>query len=85
MSNFFEDVQINQKFKTMPAKVFIVDHSHQADYKVFFVNHRHQEKNAQIIANGKLVNYSHQADAKVYIVDHAHQADIKIMRANFAK
>jgi uncharacterized protein YaiI (UPF0178 family) len=68
----------------MPAKVFIVDYAHKADYKVFFVDHKHQEKNAQIIANGKLVNYAHQADAKVFIVDYAHKADIKITRANFA-
>ncbi len=45
----------------MPAKVYIVDHQHQCDYKVHFVDHNHQEKNHQNIEGGSLVNHSHQA------------------------
>ena len=69
----------------MPAKVYIVDHQHQCDYKVHFVDHNHQEKNHQIIEGGSLVNHFHQADVKVYIVDHSHQGDIHIMRKNFPR
>jgi len=69
----------------MPAKVFMVDYASQADYKVFFVDYASQEKNASIIANGKLVKYASQADCKVIIVKYASQADIKILRKNFPK
>ena len=69
----------------MPAKVFMVDYTSQADYKVFFVDYASQEKNASIIANGKLVKYASQADCKVIIVKYASQADIKILRKNFPK
>ena len=55
----------------MPAKVFMVDYASQADYKVFFVDYASQEKNASIIANGKLVKYASQADCKVIIVKYA--------------
>lgn len=67
------------------AKVFIVKHDYQADYKVFFVDHDYQEKNAELIADGKLVDHDYQADVKVFIVDHDYQANIKIMRKNFPK
>ena len=69
----------------MPAKVFMVDYASQADYKVHFVNYSSQEKNAAIIANGKLVKYDSQAECNVFIVDYASQADIQIMRKNFPK
>jgi len=69
----------------MSAKVFMVDYASQADYKVFFVDYASQEKNASIIANGKLVKYASQADCKVIIVKYASQADIKILRKNFPK
>ena len=69
----------------MSAKVFIVNHTHQCDYKVYFVDHSHQEQNHQLIEGGELVSHSHQANVKVYVVDHAHQADIKIMRKNFPR
>ena len=67
------------------AKVFIVEHDYQADYKVYFVDHDSQEKNAQIISGGKLVDYDYQADVKLFIVKHDYQAQIKIMRKNFPK
>lgn len=69
----------------MAAKVFIVKHEYQADYKVFFVTHSYQEKNAEIIKGGKLVDHEYQADVKVFIVTHEYQASIKILRANFPK
>lgn len=67
------------------AKVFIVDHDYQADYKVFFVDHDYQQKNQQIISPGELVDHDYQADVKVFIVDHDYQASIKILRKNFPK
>ncbi len=69
----------------MAAKVYIVKYESQADYKVYFVDYESQQKNHQIIANGKLVNYESQADCKVFIVKYESQADIKILRKNFAK
>ena len=65
------------------AKVFIVEHEYQAKYKVCFVSHKHQEKNAEIIAGGQLVDRENQADVKVFIVQHEYQATIEIMRQNF--
>ncbi len=65
------------------AKVFIVKHEYQADYKVCFVSHENQEKNAEIIAGGDLVDRESQADVKVFIVKHEYQATIKITRENF--
>lgn len=67
------------------ARVFIVKHDYQADYKVYFVDHDYQEKNAEIIKGGKLVSADYQADVKVCIVDHDYQGDIKITRKNFPK
>jgi hypothetical protein len=67
------------------AKVFIVDQAYKANYKVYFVDQPYQEKNAAIIAGGKLVKYEHEADVKVYIVNQDYQADIKIIRKNFPK
>jgi len=69
----------------MAAKVYIVNYESQADYKVYFVDYESQQKNHQIIANGKLVNYESQADCKVFIVNYESQADIKILRKNFPK
>lgn len=65
------------------AKVYIVDHDYQANYKVFFVDQPYQEKNQQIISPGELVKNDYQADVKVFIVKHDYQANIKIMRKNF--
>jgi len=67
------------------AKVFIVKHDYQADYKVFFVDQPYQEKNKQIISPGKLVDHDYQADVKVFVVNHDYQADIKIMRKKFPR
>ncbi|OQA01693.1 MAG: hypothetical protein BWY70_00288 [Bacteroidetes bacterium ADurb.Bin408] len=69
----------------MAAKVFIVKYESQADYTVFFVDYESKQKNHQIIAGGKLVNYESQADCKVFIVKYESQADIKILRKNFPK
>jgi hypothetical protein len=67
------------------ARVFIVQHDYQADYRVYFVDHDYQETNAAIIKGGKLVSADYQADLKVFIVDHDYQGDIKITRKNFPK
>lgn len=67
----------------MAAKVFIVDQPYKAKYKVYFVDQAYQEKNAILIAGGKLVKYEHEADVKVCIVNQEYQADIKITRKNF--
>ena len=67
------------------AKVFIVKYASKSDYKVYFVKYASQEKNAQIIAGGKLVKYESQANVKVFIVNYASQADIKIMHEHFPK
>jgi hypothetical protein len=69
----------------MAAKVYIVNYESQADYKVYFVDYESQQKNHQIIANGKLVDYESQADYKIFIVNYESQADIKILRKNFPK
>lgn len=67
------------------AKVFIVNHESQADYKVCFVNYDSQQKNHQIITGGSLVKYVSQANVKVFIVKYESQADIKITQKNFPK
>jgi hypothetical protein len=69
----------------MAAKVYIVNYESQADYKVYFVDYESQQKNHQIIANGKLVNYESQADCKVFIIKYESQSNIKILRKNFPK
>ena len=69
----------------MAAKVYIVNYESQADYKVYFVDYESQQKNHQIIANGKLVDYESQADCKIFIVNYESQADIKILRKKFPK
>jgi hypothetical protein len=69
----------------MAAKVYIVNYESQADYKVYFVDYESQQKNHQIIANGKLVDYQSQADCKIFIVNYESQADIKILRKIFPK
>ncbi len=69
----------------MGAKVFMVNYESQADYRVYFVDYESQQKNHQIIENGKLVDYESQADVKVFIVNYESQADIKILRKYFPK
>jgi len=69
----------------MVAKVHIVKYNSEADYKVHFVDSNGQQKNHQIIAGGKLVQYASQADVKVAIVEYASQADICITRKNFPR
>lgn len=65
------------------AKVFIVKHEYQAGYKVCFARHEYQEKDAEIITGGNLVDRESQADVKVFIVKHEYQATITITRENF--
>lgn len=67
------------------AKVFIVDRESNADYKVFFVDRESDERNAQIVAGGKLVNRDSEADVKVFIVDRESNSNIKIMRRHFPR
>ena len=69
----------------MGAKVYIVNYESQADYKVYFVDYESQQKNHQIIMNGKLMPYESQADCKVFIVKYESQDQIKILRKNFPK
>ncbi len=69
----------------MGAKVYIVNYESQADYKVYFVDYESQQKNHQIIMNGKLMPYESQADCKIFIVKYESQAQIKILRKNFPK
>ena len=69
----------------MGAKVYIVNYESQADYKVYFVDYESQQKNHQIIMNGKLMPYESQSDCKVFIVKYESQAQIKILRKNFPK
>ena len=69
----------------MGAKVYIVNYESQADYNVYFVDYESQQKNHQIIMNGKLMPYESQADCKVFIVKYESQAQIKILRKNFPK
>ncbi len=67
------------------AKVFLVNQEYEADYKVFFVANDYEEKNAQIIAGGKLVGQAYEAEIKVFIVNQDYQADIKITRKHFPR
>jgi hypothetical protein len=69
----------------MSAKVYIVNYENQADYKVYFVDYESQQKNDQIIANGKLVGHESQSDCKIFIVNYESQANIRILRKNFPK
>ena len=69
----------------MAANVFIVDREYKADYKVFFVDRDYKEKNAAIIAGGKLVDREYQANVKVFIVDREYKADILITHQHFPK
>lgn len=50
-----------------------------------FVDYDSSEKNHQILAGGKLVQYEFQADVKVFIVNYESQANICITRENFPK
>lgn len=69
----------------MAAKVWLANSKYEADYRVFFVDSKFQERNASIIAGGKLVNSKFQADVKVFIVDSKYEAQILITRQNFPK
>ena len=47
------------------------------------MDNKYQEKNASIIAGGKLVSSKYQADVKVFIVSNKYDAQILITRQNF--
>lgn len=44
-----------------------IDQAYKGKYKVYFVDQPYQEKNAALIAGGKLVKYEHEADVKVFL------------------
>lgn len=67
------------------AKVFIAKSKYDADYTVFFVNSKYEEKNAEIIKGGKLVDSKYSADVKVFIVNSKYDAKILITHDNFPK
>lgn len=67
------------------AKVIMVKHDYEADYKVYFVDHDYQEQNAEILSGAELVSHDYQANMKVFIVQHDYQADIRIMPKNFPR
>lgn len=69
----------------MAAKVWLAKSKYEADYRVFFVDSKFQEKNASIIAGGKLVSSKYQADVSVFIVNSKYDAQILITRQNFPK
>ncbi len=69
----------------MGPKVWLAKTKYEADYTVYFVNSRFEEKNAEIIKGGKLVDSKYQADVKVFIVNSKYDAKILITRENFAK
>lgn len=69
----------------MAPKVWLAQSKYDADYCVYFVNNRYEEKNAEIIAGGKLVSSKYSADVKVCIVNNKYDAKILIMRQNFPK
>lgn len=69
----------------MGARVWLANSKYEADYKVYFVDSRSQEKNAGLIAGGKLVNSKYSADVKVFIVNSKYDAQILITRQNFPK
>ena len=69
----------------MGPKVWIANSKYEADYTVFFVNSSYEEKNAQIIAGGRLVNSKCEADVKVFIVQSKYEAKILITRLRFPK
>lgn len=69
----------------MAVKVWLANSKYEADYRVFFVDSRFQEKNASIIAGGKLVNSKYQADVRVFIVNSKYDAQILITRQNFPR
>ncbi len=69
----------------MAAKVYLAKSKYDADYKVCFVDSKFQEKNADIIAGGKLVNSKFSADVSVFIVNSKYDAQILITRQKFPR
>lgn len=67
------------------TKVFIVQNKYEADYTVCFVNNNFDEKNADIIKGGKLVNNKHEANVKIFIVNNKYEGKILITHANFPR
>jgi hypothetical protein len=69
----------------MAVKVFVVNYQSQADYKVCLCDYESQQKNHQIIEDGKLVKFQGQADIKIFFVKYTSQADIIIHPKNLPK
>jgi len=67
------------------ARVFITKFSNEAQFRVFLVDYESQEKNAQLISPGKLVQYASEANVRVFIVNYENEAQIKITRGHFPK
>ena len=69
----------------MGAKVWIADNQWDAEYTVYFVDYEWDEKNAELIANGELVQNQWDANVKVFIVQNQWDAKILITRNKFPK
>lgn len=67
------------------TKAWIAGNKCDADYTVFFVDNKSDERNAELIKGGKLVNNKWDSNLKVYIVKNKCDAKILITRQNFAK
>lgn len=67
------------------TKVWIAGNKCDADYTVFFVDNKSDERNAELIKGGKLVNNKWDSNLKIYIVKNKCDAKILITRQNFAK
>ena len=57
-----------------------MDRDYKADDRVCFVDRSSQEKHAQLIAGGELVDRDYQADVQIFIVEQDSKADITITR-----
>lgn len=69
----------------MAPKVWLANSKYEADYCVYLVNSRAEEKNASLIAGGRLVTSKYGADVKVFITNDRYNAKIFITRQNFPK
>lgn len=67
------------------TKVWIAGNKCDADYTVFFVDNKSDERNAELIKGGQLVNNKWDSNLKVFIVKNKCDAKILITRQNFAK
>lgn len=80
---WYTEIEQREQLTMTQAKVFIVDQPYKAKYKVYFLDQPYQEKNAAIIAGGKLVKNEWEADVKVCILQQEDQAVVKNTCENF--